>query len=553
MGCGASTLPVLPPDSPSKYVQKDAPKPSEPVLESDAPAPDDAAEEEEDDDAMEAAAQRIQAMQRGNSARRDLAEQHEAATKMQAIQRGRASRRKEPEPEPEPELEPEPEPEPAAQPLGEFPDDECPAEMPDLANHHTLMAEVLRNRPELYEQYRTVRSSSGVPFARCIKTGMDNRGSRVMRNVGLVAGDPDCYHSFVDLFHPVIEARHGWRAEEQKHYNDLETARVLDRPLFRAEPSPAERNRYIKTVRLRSARSITGFRFPPACSLEERREVERLAAAALLTLDGDLAGDYFPLPGSLSYAGKPEGTSESDVEQLRSAGYMFERSNSATVRSSGMDREWPDARGVFCAPTPQAGIGQGALLVWVNEEDHLRLMALERSPDLRAAFDKFARAANGIEHALRDQGFGYVRSDELGYLLSCPSNLGTGLRVSVSTSLPKLSKIPRFKEAVQMLRLHCKPAGRAGVFDLSNQERLGKTEVELVNTVIEGVDALVLLEARLDAGEATVLIKEELARLSRTDEPEPQMESMELPEHPGQPGAEQPGLGHVESLLVSPG
>ena len=130
MGCGASTLPVLPPDSPSKYVQKDAPKPSEPVLESDAPAPDDAAEEEEDDDAMEAAAQRIQAMQRGNSARRDLAEQHEAATKMQAIQRGRASRRKEPEPEPEPEpeLEPEPEPEPAAQPLGEFPDDECPAE-----------------------------------------------------------------------------------------------------------------------------------------------------------------------------------------------------------------------------------------------------------------------------------------------------------------------------------------------------------------------------------------------------------------------------------------
>ena len=120
MGCGASILPVLPPDSPSKYVQKDAPKPSEPVLESDAPAPD-AEEEDDDDDAMEAAAQRIQAMQRGNSARRDLAEQHEAATKMQAIQRGRASRRKEPEPEPEPVLEPEPEPEPepAAPPLGE--------------------------------------------------------------------------------------------------------------------------------------------------------------------------------------------------------------------------------------------------------------------------------------------------------------------------------------------------------------------------------------------------------------------------------------------------
>jgi hypothetical protein len=55
---------------------------------------------------------------------------------------------------------------------------------------------------------------------------------------------------------------------------------------------------------------------------------------------------------------------------------------------------------------------------------------------------------------------------------------------------------------------------RPGVFELSNLERLGKTEVELVNTVILGVEALVNLEQRLDAGEATELVAAELVKIA---------------------------------------
>eukprot|EP01043_Picozoa_sp_COSAG02_P025003 COSAG02_NODE_1388_length_12920_cov_8.638122_5_plen_656_part_00 len=655
MGCGASHAvhAAAAPGSPGKYVQNGEsrladgnelavaePESSLEQVVSIVPGDDDAdaaADEGDDADAMDAAARRIQAVQRGKSARKDLQEQQEAATKLQALQRGRQSRREvadnrgasepemepqpepkpEPEPEPEPvpepepevevELEPEPEPvlvpepepepdltptrdlepepepefdvfEPEPEPDG-FPGDMCPARMPDLSEHHTLMAQVLREQPAVYERYRDGVSSAGVPFARCIKTGMDHKGHPRVKMVGLVAGDPDCYHAFSDLFNPVIEARHfGWRAEEQLHQTELEPAGVLDRPIFRPREPASDAPVYIRSVRLRSARSIDGFRFPPACSRSERREIERLSAEALQRLEGNLQGTYYPLPGSLSYDAMPNGTAQEDVDRLRACGYLFEPPTSSTVRSSGMDRDWPDARGVFCSDRPaDGGAEQGTLLVWVNEEDHVRLMALERGPDMRAAFERFAAAANGLEKALLQSGHGFARTDNLGYLLTCPSNLGTGLRVSVSVSLPQLSALPKYTKACRTLLLDSRPdRARPGMFELSNLERLGKTEVELVNTVILGVEALVSLEQRLDAGEAPELVAAELVKialgmgvpsvsgpaLSETAEPQVHTAAPEpapapaarIPDGPHlhRPELEQPGAGQVESISHSP-
>jgi len=130
---------------------------------------------------------------------------------------------------------------------------------------------------------------------------------------------------------------------------------------------------------------------------------------------------------------------------------------------------------------------------------------------------------------------------------------------------------------------------RPGVFDLSNLERLGKTEVELVNTVILGVEALVSLEQRLNAGEAPDFIAEELVKIAMgvsvpsasspepppppppapepepeqleasaaaaavLDEPEPEPQpDLETNPHPEQAGVEQQGAGSVETLLISP-
>ena len=74
-------------------------------------------------------------------------------------------------------------------------------------------------------------------------------------------------------------------------------------------------------------------------------------------------------------------------------------------------------------------------------------------------------------------------SEHLGYILTCPSNLGTGLRAGVHVKLTNLSKDPRFDGILNELRLQKRGAGGVdtaavgGIFDLSNRDRLGVSEV----------------------------------------------------------------------------
>merc|ERR1719440_1506413 len=91
-------------------------------------------------------------------------------------------------------------------------------------------------------------------------------------------------------------------------------------------------------------------------------------------MTGDLAGDYFPLNGSKSYAAKPTGMSEEKEETLRKCGNLFQEPDSTLLLASGMGRHWPDGRGIFENEKKN-------LFVWLNEEDHLRIVSMQGSRD----------------------------------------------------------------------------------------------------------------------------------------------------------------------------
>ena len=88
-------------------------------------------------------------------------------------------------------------------------------------------------------------------------------------------------------------------------------------------------------------------------------------------MDGDLKGDYFPLNGSRSYAAKPNGMTVEKEDSLRSNGNLFQEPDSTLLLSSGCGRHWPDARGIFHNNDEN-------LFVWVNEEDQLRIVSMEK-------------------------------------------------------------------------------------------------------------------------------------------------------------------------------
>ena len=93
-------------------------------------------------------------------------------------------------------------------------DGETPDQMPDFTGYGNHMAEVLMQRPELYDQLKGLKTSNGVTLAMCIKTGVDNPGHPHIKTVGMTAGDAESYEVFAPLFGPVISARHSGYPED---------------------------------------------------------------------------------------------------------------------------------------------------------------------------------------------------------------------------------------------------------------------------------------------------------------------------------------------------
>jgi protein arginine kinase len=124
------------------------------------------------------------------------------------------------------------------------------------------------------------------------------------------------------------------------------------------------------------------------------------------------------------------------------------------------------------------------LCVMVNEEDHLRMQALRPGLQLKQAWQAIDQVDSKLEKKLE-----YAFNPELGYLTACPTNLGTGIRVSAMLHLPGLvlaEQINQIIQAVNKLGLAVRGLYGEGtealgnVFQVSNQMTLGEAEAEIV-------------------------------------------------------------------------
>merc|ERR1719456_470685 len=217
---------------------------------------------------------------------------------------------------------------------------------------------------------------------------------------------------------------------------------------------------------------------------------------ALLSLDGELRGDYYPLAFSNSYAPKVGGMTYEEEEKMREEHFLFQEPDSTLLLSSGMGKQWPDARGIFANEKKN-------FLVWCNEEDHTRIISMQMGADIKEVFSRFVTACNAVQAVVKKEGYDFMHNEHLGYVLVCPSNLGTGLRASMMIKLPLLSTKHEFKDICAAMRIQAR--GGAGVdsaggdiWDMSNSDRLGVSEVDLVNVMIEGCAKLVKLEQALE-------------------------------------------------------
>lgn len=125
--------------------------------------------------------------------------------------------------------------------------------------------------------------------------------------------------------------------------------------------------------------------------------------------------------------------------------------------------------------------------VMINEEDHLRIQCLYPGFQVREAWDR----ATALDDLFEDQ-VDYAFDDKSGYLTSCPTNVGTGLRASVMMHLPALvmtQQINRILSAVSQVGLTVRGMYGEGseavgnLFQISNQITLGQTESEIIDNL----------------------------------------------------------------------
>ncbi len=323
--------------------------------------------------------------------------------------------------------------------------------------------------PDVFEALKDKKTAYGFTLEQAISSGVQNIDS----GIGVYAGDQESYALFAPLFDPIIEEYHGF-GKEDKHKSNLN-------PDDLNAPNPDPEGKYIVSTRIRVGRNVDTMPLGPAISKEQRDQVESSVVEGLNTLEGELAGNYYPLLGM----------SKEVQDDLIKDHFLFKEGD-RFLDAVGLNRNWPEGRGIYHN-------NDKTFLVWVNEEDQLRIISMQQGGDIKAVFTRLVNAIKSIETKVP---FSY--SDHLGFITSCPTNLGTAMRASVHIALPKLAQDMEAFKAItdkyylQIRGIHGEHSeSEGGIYDISNRRRLGITEVEAVQDMVDGVVALIAAEKAL--------------------------------------------------------
>jgi protein arginine kinase len=241
---------------------------------------------------------------------------------------------------------------------------------------------------------------------------------------------------------------------------------------------------------------IYDFLITPAEATQLQGPYDRIVMSSRVRLARNLKDAAYP-----GWAKKPERIKV--LEKIRPAveslPEMKDAFSEAMDNLGALDKQILVERHLISREHAAKSSGSGLVLnreetfcVMINEEDHLRMQALRPGLNLRQAWSAIDHFDSQLEKKLD-----YAFSNELGYLTACPTNLGTGIRVSAMLHLPGLVLAEQINPIIQSVnKLGLAVRGLYGegtealgnVFQVSNQMTLGESEM----TIVERLDKVLL-------------------------------------------------------------
>lgn len=230
----------------------------------------------------------------------------------------------------------------------------------------------------------------------------------------------------------------------------------------------------------------------PMSYLEQKKEQNIIAVSSRVRLARNLAEYAFPVSASVHDLAAVRNQIEDVVRAEKVIGskgliiymdelpeidreFLFER---RLVSSKLL--ETPLNRGLFVSANEQ-------LAIMANEEDHLRIQCLLPGFQLKEAYKKASAADDKLSRSLD-----FAFDDKFGYLSSCPTNVGTGLRASVMLHLPGLTLTGELEATVRALgKMNFAVRGIFGegsenlgaLYQISNHITLGDSEEEIIEKI----------------------------------------------------------------------
>ncbi len=219
--------------------------------------------------------------------------------------------------------------------------------------------------------------------------------------------------------------------------------------------------------RVRLARNLADFPFVSRATDQDRNQIEQMLRETILATENG---------NRLLYL---------EVEQLDGIDRQF------LVERHLISREHAESRGSRAVAIDQAE----KFSLMINEEDHLRIQVMQSGLDLQNTWEYINRIDNLVESKVT-----YAFHERLGYLTACPTNVGTGMRVSVMLHLPALvitRQIDKVFRSLQKISLAVRGLYGEGsqamgdFYQISNQITLGRSEEDLIKQVGDIVPVII--------------------------------------------------------------
>src|SRR5437868_10869991 len=233
---------------------------------------------------------------------------------------------------------------------------------------------------------------------------------------------------------------------------------------------------------------IHTFLVPPAEIAKRKGPHDRIVMSSRVRLARNIKEAAFP-----GWAKKPERVRVLDLIRpaIEKLPEMKDSFSPSMDRLSTLDKQILVERHLISREHAAKSAGSGLVLnreetlcFMINEEDHLRMQALRPGLQIRQAWQAIDQADSMLEKRLD-----YAFNADWGYLTACPTNIGTGIRVSAMLHLPGLVLAEQINPIIQSVnKLGLAVRGLYGegtealgnVFQVSNQMTLGESESAIV-------------------------------------------------------------------------